>query len=147
VAVLVADVRLPINEARMLDLDDVRWELGPVRQAERPLWQGISPPRPQRRLVPLINGAGRSLQWFIEDLLGPFDVDPKSLAWPLFPAERKNIDGTCCCQQSLLTGSFGHVTETFEWLPRRQSCMDHDAREAVRAEGLDPRRPNRASSA
>ena len=47
VARLVADVGLRINEARMLDLDDVRWELGRFRETECPSRQGISPQGPQ----------------------------------------------------------------------------------------------------
>lgn len=48
VARLAADVGLRINEARMLDLDDVRWELGRfgklnVRTAKAP---GAEDPRP-----------------------------------------------------------------------------------------------------
>ena len=42
-----ADVGLPVNEIRMLDLDDVRWELGRFGQAERPPRQGSTTPRPQ----------------------------------------------------------------------------------------------------
>jgi integrase/recombinase XerD len=94
VARLAADVGLRINEARMLDLEDVRWELGRfgklnVRYGKGSRWKG---PRP--RLVPLINGSDRSLRWFIEDVLGLFDIDPAGHAVPLFPSERKNTDGT-----------------------------------------------------
>jgi len=66
-----------------------------VRQAERPSRQGLAPQSPKPRLVPLINGADRSLRWFIEDVLGLFDVDLTGRAVPLFPSERKNIDGSC----------------------------------------------------
>ena len=95
VARLAADVGLRINEARMLDLDDVRWELGRfgklnVRHGKGSRRKGAKP-----RLVPLINGADRSLRWFIEDVLGCFDIDPTGHVVPLFPSERKNIDGTC----------------------------------------------------
>jgi site-specific recombinase XerD len=45
-------------------------------------------------LVPLINGADRSLRWFIEDVLGLFDADPTRPGSPLFPSERKNSDGS-----------------------------------------------------
>jgi integrase len=44
---LEAGVGLRLNEICMLDLDDVRWELGLVRQAERPPRQGSTTPRPQ----------------------------------------------------------------------------------------------------
>lgn len=95
VARLVADVGLRINEARMLDLDDVRWELGRFGKLNVRHGKGSRRKGPKPRVVPLINGADRSLQWFIEDVLGLFDVDPKNHAAPLFPSERKNIDGTC----------------------------------------------------
>ena len=42
-----ADVGLRVNEIRMLDVDDVRWELGRFGQAERPPRQGSTTPRPQ----------------------------------------------------------------------------------------------------
>lgn len=95
VARLSADVGLRINEARMLDLADVRWELGRFGKLNVRHGKGSRRKGPKPRVVPLINGADRSLQWFIEDVLGLFDVDPKNHAAPLFPSERKNIDGTC----------------------------------------------------
>ncbi|WP_249267220.1 tyrosine-type recombinase/integrase, partial [Mycobacterium gordonae] len=95
VARLAADVGLRINEARMLDLDDVRWELGRFGKLNVRHGKGSRRKGPKPRLVPLINGADRSLRWFIEDVLGLFDIDPNSHAAPLFPSERKNIDGTC----------------------------------------------------
>jgi integrase len=95
VARLAADVGLRINEARMLDLDDVRWELGRFGKLNVRYGKGSRRKGPKPRLVPLINGADRSLRWFIEDVLGLFDIDPNSHAAPLFPSERKNIDGTC----------------------------------------------------
>jgi integrase len=95
VARLAADVGLRINEARMLDLDDVRWELGRfgklnVRHGKGSRRRGSKP-----RLVPLINGADRSLRWFIADVLGQFDTSPAGHGSPLFPSERKNTDGSC----------------------------------------------------
>lgn len=95
VARLAADVGLRINEARMLDLDDVRWELGRfgklnVRHGKESRRRG-----PKPRLVPLINGADRNLRWFIEDVWGHFDADHTRSGAPLFPSERKNRDGSC----------------------------------------------------
>jgi hypothetical protein len=46
-------------------------------------------------MVPLINNAGRTLRWFIEDVWGHFDTDHTRPGAPLFPSERKNADGTC----------------------------------------------------
>jgi integrase len=39
---LLAEVGLRVNEACMLDLGDIKWDLGPLRQAPRPSWQGRS---------------------------------------------------------------------------------------------------------
>src|SRR5262249_6450649 len=62
---LAADVGLRINEARMLDLDDVRWELGRFGKLNVRHGKGSRRRGPKPRLVPLINGAdrGRGLAW------------------------------------------------------------------------------------
>lgn len=95
VARLAADVGLRINEARMLDLEDVRWELGRFGKLNVRHGKGSRRKGPKTRLVPLINGADRSLGWFIEDVLGQLDADPTRQGAPLFPSERKNADGSC----------------------------------------------------
>jgi integrase len=94
VARLAADVGLRINEARMLDLDDVGWELGRFGKLNVRYGKGSRRKGPKPRLVPLINGADRSLCWFIEDVLGLFGIEPSGHGTPLFPSERKNTDGT-----------------------------------------------------
>jgi integrase len=94
VARLAADVGLRINEARMLDLDDVRWELGRYGKLNVRYGKGSRRKGPKPRLVPLINGADRGLRWFIENVLGQFDADPTWHGAPLFPSERKNADGS-----------------------------------------------------
>ncbi|GED83183.1 hypothetical protein TNCT6_02680 [Streptomyces sp. 6-11-2] len=45
-------------------------------------------------MVPLINGADRTLRWLIEDVWGQFDDDHTHPGAPLFPSERKNADGS-----------------------------------------------------
>ena len=60
VARLATDVGLRINEARMLDLDDVRWELGRFGKLNVRHGKGSRRRGPKPRLVPLINGADRS---------------------------------------------------------------------------------------
>jgi integrase/recombinase XerD len=92
---LAADVGLRINEARMLDLDDVRWELGRFGKLNVRHGKGSRRKGPKARLVPLINGADRSLCWYIEDVLGLFTIDPAGHSVPLFPSERRNTDGAC----------------------------------------------------
>jgi hypothetical protein len=62
----VADLRY-----RQLDLDDVRWELGRFGKLNVRHGKGSRRRGPKPRLVPLINGADQSLQWFIEDVWGP----------------------------------------------------------------------------
>jgi hypothetical protein len=57
VARLAAEVGLRINQARM------RHGKGARRRGPKP------------RLVPLINGADRTLRWFIQDVWGHFDAD------------------------------------------------------------------------
>jgi len=91
---LATDVGLRINEVRMLDLDDVRWELGRFGKLNVRHGKGSRRKGPKPRLVPLINGADRNLGWFIEDVWGQFDVDHTRSGAPLFPSERKSTDGS-----------------------------------------------------
>jgi non-ribosomal peptide synthetase component F len=44
--------------------------------------------------VPLINGAGQALRWFVEDVRGLFGDDHARHGAPLLPSERHNADGT-----------------------------------------------------
>jgi integrase len=79
----------------MLDLDDVRWELGRfgklnIRHGKGSRRRGLKP-----RLVPLINGADQNVRWFIEDVWGQLGSDHTWPGAPLFPSERKNTDGSC----------------------------------------------------
>ncbi|MFI5541537.1 tyrosine-type recombinase/integrase [Nocardia sp. NPDC051900] len=90
---LSADVGLRINEARMLDLDDVRWELGRFGKLDVRHGKGSNRKGPKQRLVPLINGADSALTWFIEDVWAQFDADHTLPGAPLFPSERRREDG------------------------------------------------------
>ena len=92
---LEADVGLRVNEVRMLDLDDVRWELGRFGKLNVRHGKGSRRKGPKPRLVPLINGADRNLRWLIEDVWGQFGDDHERPGVPLFPSERKNRDGSC----------------------------------------------------
>ncbi len=94
---LAADLGLRINEARMLDLDDVRWDLGRFGKLNVRHGKGSRRKGPKPRLVPLplINGGDRTLRWFIEDVWGQFDLDHTRTGAPLFPSERRNQDGSC----------------------------------------------------
>jgi len=90
---LCADVGLRINEARMLDLDDVRWDLGTFGKLNVRYGKGARRKGPKQRLVPLINGSDQVLRWFIEDVWGMFGYDHTLPDAPLFPSERKNTTG------------------------------------------------------
>ncbi|HXA62349.1 MAG TPA: hypothetical protein VNW94_24635, partial [Streptosporangiaceae bacterium] len=45
-------------------------------------------------MVPLINNAGATLRWFVEDVWSAFGDDHTRPGVPLLPSERKNTDGT-----------------------------------------------------
>jgi site-specific recombinase XerD len=93
-AKLMADVGLRINEIRNLDLADVKWELGRFGKLHVRCGKGSRGSGPKERMVPLVNGAGTTLRWFIEDVWGQFDDDHTRHGAPLFPSERKNTDGS-----------------------------------------------------
>jgi integrase len=79
----------------MLDLDDVRWELGRFGRLTVRHGKGSRRRGPEPRLVPLINGADRNLRWFAGDVWGQFDAGHARPGAPVFPAERKCRDGSC----------------------------------------------------
>ena len=91
----MAEVGIRVNEARSLDLADVRWELGNFDKLHVRVGKGANGSGPRARMVPLINDAGRTLRWFIEDVWDRFDGDDTRPGAPLLPSERKNRDGTC----------------------------------------------------
>jgi site-specific recombinase XerD len=90
---LAADIGLRINELHMLDLDDVRWELGTFGKLNVRHGKGSRRLGPKPRLVPLINGADRALTWFVQDVWGHFAVDHALPGAPLFPSERRGHHG------------------------------------------------------
>ena len=90
----MAEVGLRVNEARCLDLADVRWELGRFGKLHVRHGKGARGSGPRERMVPLINGAGRTLRWFVEDVRGLFGDDFARHGAPLLPSERHNADGT-----------------------------------------------------
>ncbi len=94
-AKLMSEVGLRVNEACHLDLADIKWELGRFGKLHVRVGKGARGSGPRERMVPLINGADRTLRWFIEDVWGHFDEDHTRPGAPLFPSERKNADRTC----------------------------------------------------
>ncbi|MCI3929206.1 tyrosine-type recombinase/integrase [Streptomyces sp. AN091965] len=93
VARLSADVGLRVNEARMLDLDDVRWELGRFGKLNVRFGKGSRRSGPRQRVVPMINGADLSLRWYVEDVSGHFGADLMLPGAALFPSERFSLSG------------------------------------------------------
>jgi integrase/recombinase XerD len=91
----MSEVGLRVNEARSLDLDDIKWDLGRFGKLHVRHGKGAHGSGPRERMAPLINDAGRTLRWFIEDGWGNFDTDHTRPDAPLFPSERKNAVGTC----------------------------------------------------
>lgn len=94
-AKLMSEVGPRVNEVRCLDLTDVKWELGRFGKLHVRVGKGARGSGPRERMVPLINGADRTLRWFIEDVWAHFDDNHTRPGAPLFPSERKNTDGTC----------------------------------------------------
>jgi integrase/recombinase XerD len=91
---LMAEVGLRVNEACKLDLADIKWELGRFGKLHVRIGKGARGSGPRERMVPLINGAGATLRWFIEDVWSFFDDDHARPGAPLFCSERRNADGS-----------------------------------------------------
>ncbi|MDN3294997.1 site-specific integrase [Streptomyces ficellus] len=91
---LMSQVGLRVSEACGLDLDDIKWDLGRFGKLHVRHGKGARGSGPRERMIPLINGADRTLRWFIEDVWGQFDDDHTRPGAPLFPSERKNTDGS-----------------------------------------------------
>jgi site-specific recombinase XerD len=93
-AKLMSEVGLRVNEASHLDLDDIKWDLGPFGKLHVRKGKGARGSGPRERMVPLIRGAGTTLRWFIEDVWCCFDDDHARPGAPLFCSERRDADGT-----------------------------------------------------
>ncbi len=90
----MSEVGLRVNEARHLDLADIKWDLGRFGKLHVRHGKGARGSGPRERMVPLINDAGRTLRWFVEDVWGQLGDDPARHGVPLFCSERNNADGT-----------------------------------------------------
>lgn len=86
---LMAEVGLRVNEARHLDLADIKWDLGPFGKLHVRCGKGSRGSGPRERMVPLINHAARTLTWFVEDVWGQFGGDHALPGAPLFCSERR----------------------------------------------------------
>jgi integrase/recombinase XerD len=92
---LMAETGLRVNEACQLDLGDVKWDLGRFGKIHVRMGKGARGSGPRERMVPLINNARATLEWFVQDVWGHFDDDHARPGAPLLPSERRNPDGTC----------------------------------------------------
>ena len=114
---LMAEVGLRVNEARSLDVADVKWELGRFGKLHVRMGKGSRGSGPRERMVPLTNNARRTLSWFVEDVWAHFDDDHARHGAPLFPSERKNADGTSArvgdeaLRASLAAAAARHLTD------------------------------------
>lgn len=91
---LMSLLGLRVNEVRLLDLADVRWELGRFGKLHVRFGKASRGSGPRERVVPLINGADRVLRWYVEDVWGLLDEDHTRPGAALFPSERRCADGT-----------------------------------------------------
>ncbi len=91
---LMAEAGLRASETSNLDLDDVRWDLGRFGKLHVRMGKGACGSGPRERMVPLINGAGTTLRWFIQDVWCCFDDDHARPGAPLFCSERRSADGS-----------------------------------------------------
>lgn len=91
---LMAEVGLRVNEACKLDLADIKWDLGRFGKLHVRHGKGARGSGPRERMVPLINDAGATLRWFVEDVWAHFGDDHTRVGVPLLASERKNTDGS-----------------------------------------------------
>ncbi|WP_379534091.1 hypothetical protein [Nonomuraea purpurea] len=68
------------------DRRNLKWDLGRFGKGAR----GSGP---RERMVPLINNAGGTLRWFVEDVWGQLGDDHPRPGVPLLPSERKTPTG------------------------------------------------------
>ena len=91
---LMAEVGLRVNEVSHLDLGDIKWGLGAFGKLHVRQGKGARGSGPRERMVPLINNAGATLRWFVQDVWCCFDDDHTRPGAPLFCSERRAVDGT-----------------------------------------------------
>lgn len=137
----VAEVGLRVNELRSLDLADVKWDLGWFDKLHVRNGNGARGSGPRERMVPLINNAGATLRWFIEDVWGHFDDDHARPGAPLLPSERRRADGSCArvgddaVRASLAAAARIHLSERPEALTPHM--LRHYCASQLYAGGMD----------
>jgi integrase/recombinase XerD len=108
---LMADVGLRVNEASHLDLADVKWDLGRFGKLHVRVGKGARGSGPRERMVPLINGAGAALRWFVQDVWSCFGDDHARPGAALFCSERRNAGGSAARagNKTLRSAAAGHL--------------------------------------
>jgi hypothetical protein len=86
-------------------------------------------------MVPLINGAGRTLRWFIEDVYGHFDTDHARHGAPLFPSERKNAKASG--EAGISSSTCDPFDTTQIRLPTQSTCSKRSSRSSLARAPLD----------
>jgi hypothetical protein len=84
---LMSDVGPRVNESCKLDLPDIKWDLGRFGKLHVRLGKGARGSGPRERMVQLINNAGATLRWFVEDVWGQFGDDRTRPGVPLLLTE------------------------------------------------------------
>ncbi|MGE5418177.1 MAG: tyrosine-type recombinase/integrase [Acidobacteriota bacterium] len=77
-------VGLRIDEASMLDLNDIRYDLGDYGKIHVRFGKGCNTSGKRQRWVPMIDGADQLLKWYLQDVRGLFRKSKESTA--LFPS-------------------------------------------------------------
>lgn len=85
---LMARTGLRVNEARFLDMADVKWGLGRFGKLHVRYGKGSRGSGPKERMVPLLGGARETLAWYVEEVWGQFGLDHTAPGAVLFPSER-----------------------------------------------------------
>jgi site-specific recombinase XerD len=87
----LAEVGLRVNEACKSDLGDIKWDLGRYGKLHVRHGKGARGSGPRERMVPLINDAGATLRWFVQDVWAQFGEDHTRPGVALLASERKNF--------------------------------------------------------
>ena len=91
---LMAEVGLRVNEARRLDLGDMKWELGRFGKLHVRYGKGARGSGPRERMVPLVNDAGADAALVHPGCVGPFRRRPQPAGCAAVPLRASRPDGS-----------------------------------------------------